>query len=183
MFRAHRQAWAWQDEWHGMTMEDIRELERQTQLALQKKMGLDTGSEGEPDEDGEDSAQSQSKQHSIQMSSIEKTEETPMFPKKMHPPELKEHPPSVEDSSDDDDDEEVDEDAGKQRVSRCASEPPRQTAAGKKFGSKSALHSPIGSTHSFDLQVNIVFVCFGFRELIIYLSTLFHSSFHFSQTF
>lgn len=39
MVRAHRQAWAWQDEWHGLTMDDIREIERQTQLALQKKMG------------------------------------------------------------------------------------------------------------------------------------------------
>lgn len=159
MFRAHRQAWAWQDEWHGMSMEDIRELERQTQLALQKKMGIDSGSEGEPDEEGDDSVQSQTKQHSIQMSSIEKTEDTPMFPKKMHPPELKEHPPSVEDSSDedeeDDDDEDDEENNHKQRVSRCASEPPRHASSGgKKFGSKSALHSPIGSTHSFDLQVN-----------------------------
>ncbi|XP_024891488.1 protein retinal degeneration B isoform X2 [Temnothorax curvispinosus] len=40
MVRAHRQAWAWQDEWTGLTMEDIREIERQTQLALQRKMGL-----------------------------------------------------------------------------------------------------------------------------------------------
>lgn len=140
-----------------MSMEDIRELERQTQLALQKKMGLDTGSEGEPDEEGEDSAQSQSMQQCIQMSSIEKTEDTPMFPKKMHPPELKEQPPSVEDSCSDDDDDDDDaaatntSESTKQRVSRCASEPPRNATAGKKFGS---LHSPIGSTHSFDLQVN-----------------------------
>ncbi|CAH1098537.1 unnamed protein product [Psylliodes chrysocephalus] len=39
MVRAHRQAWAWQDEWHGLTMEDIREIEKQTQLALKRKMG------------------------------------------------------------------------------------------------------------------------------------------------
>lgn len=51
MVRAHRQAWAWQDEWHGLKMEDIREIERQTQLALQKKMGNDDGSYGE--EEGE----------------------------------------------------------------------------------------------------------------------------------
>lgn len=38
MLRAHRQAWAWQDEWHGLTMEDIRRLERETQEALAKKM-------------------------------------------------------------------------------------------------------------------------------------------------
>lgn len=46
---AHRQAWAWQDEWHGFTMEDIREFERETQLLLQRKMGLDDEDE---DEDG-----------------------------------------------------------------------------------------------------------------------------------
>lgn len=38
MLRAHRQAWAWQDEWHNLTMDDIREIERQTQLALRNKM-------------------------------------------------------------------------------------------------------------------------------------------------
>lgn len=48
MLRAHRQAWAWQDEWFGLTIEDIRELERQTQLALAKKMGS-----GEECSDGE----------------------------------------------------------------------------------------------------------------------------------
>lgn len=38
MLRAHRQAWAWQDEWHGLTMEDIRQIERQTQEALKLTM-------------------------------------------------------------------------------------------------------------------------------------------------
>ncbi|KAG7498318.1 M-phase phosphoprotein 9 [Solea senegalensis] len=38
MVRAHRQAWCWQDEWYGLTIEDIRELELETQLALAKKM-------------------------------------------------------------------------------------------------------------------------------------------------
>lgn len=38
MVRAHRQAWAWQDEWHGLTMEDIRQIERQTQEALKQTM-------------------------------------------------------------------------------------------------------------------------------------------------
>lgn len=47
--RAHRQAWAWQDEWHGLTMEDIREFERETQLLLQRKMG-ESGEDD--DEDG-----------------------------------------------------------------------------------------------------------------------------------
>nr|CAG4641444.1 EOG090X00NX [Eurycercus lamellatus] len=39
MVRAHRQAWTWQDEWFNLTMEDIREIERQTQAALAQKMG------------------------------------------------------------------------------------------------------------------------------------------------
>ncbi|XP_075951084.1 membrane-associated phosphatidylinositol transfer protein 2 isoform X2 [Anarhichas minor] len=38
MVRAHRQAWCWQDEWYGLTIEDIRLLELETQLALAKKM-------------------------------------------------------------------------------------------------------------------------------------------------
>uniref|UniRef100_A0A8C1Z7D4 Phosphatidylinositol transfer protein membrane associated 2 n=1 Tax=Cyprinus carpio TaxID=7962 RepID=A0A8C1Z7D4_CYPCA len=38
MVRAHRQAWCWQDEWYGLTMEDIRQLELETQLALAQKM-------------------------------------------------------------------------------------------------------------------------------------------------
>ncbi|TRY94012.1 hypothetical protein DNTS_032826, partial [Danionella cerebrum] len=38
MVRAHRQAWCWQDEWYGLTIEDIRQLERETQLALAQKM-------------------------------------------------------------------------------------------------------------------------------------------------
>jgi hypothetical protein len=38
MLRAHRQAWCWQDEYHGLTMDDIRRLERETQLHLAEKM-------------------------------------------------------------------------------------------------------------------------------------------------
>lgn len=38
MLRAHRQAWAWQDEWYGLTMDDIRQIERQTQEALKMTM-------------------------------------------------------------------------------------------------------------------------------------------------
>ncbi|XP_056150172.1 membrane-associated phosphatidylinositol transfer protein 2-like isoform X2 [Lampris incognitus] len=38
MVHAHRQAWCWQDEWYGLTIEDIRQLELETQLALARKM-------------------------------------------------------------------------------------------------------------------------------------------------
>lgn len=82
------------------------------------------------------------------MSSIEKTEETPMFSKKMHPPVLKEHPPSVDSS----DGEESNDEFGDISVKGDRSES-LQLASSSKFGSKGALHSPIGSTHSFDLQV------------------------------
>lgn len=49
MLRAHRQAWAWQDEWHGLNMADIRALELETQELLAKKMAVDAG-DGEPGE-------------------------------------------------------------------------------------------------------------------------------------
>ena len=51
MLRAHRQAWAWQDEWYGLTMEDIREIERKTQEALKEKMGNEELSEESAEED------------------------------------------------------------------------------------------------------------------------------------
>ncbi|XP_071618497.1 membrane-associated phosphatidylinositol transfer protein 1 [Heliangelus exortis] len=38
MLRAHRQAWCWQDEWMGLTMEDIRQLEEETAKMLAQKM-------------------------------------------------------------------------------------------------------------------------------------------------
>ena len=47
MLRAHKQAWCWQDEWYGLNMDDIRRLEKETQLALRLKFG--TGPEGRED--------------------------------------------------------------------------------------------------------------------------------------
>uniref|UniRef100_A0A915PX75 Phosphatidylinositol transfer protein n=1 Tax=Setaria digitata TaxID=48799 RepID=A0A915PX75_9BILA len=38
MLRAHKQAWVWQDEWHGLTLEDVRELERDAAEHLSKLM-------------------------------------------------------------------------------------------------------------------------------------------------
>ncbi|XP_061115472.1 membrane-associated phosphatidylinositol transfer protein 2-like [Conger conger] len=46
MVRAHRQAWCWQDEWCGLTMEDIRQLELETQLMLAQKMAQYCADEG-----------------------------------------------------------------------------------------------------------------------------------------
>lgn len=34
MLKAHQQAWAWQDEWHHLNIDDIRELEREAQKRL-----------------------------------------------------------------------------------------------------------------------------------------------------
>ncbi|KAH8878235.1 Protein retinal degeneration B [Schistosoma japonicum] len=38
MVRAHRQVWAWQDEWYGLTIDEIRRLEEETAQALASKM-------------------------------------------------------------------------------------------------------------------------------------------------
>uniref|UniRef100_A0A8R1E7A4 Phosphatidylinositol transfer protein N-terminal domain-containing protein n=1 Tax=Caenorhabditis japonica TaxID=281687 RepID=A0A8R1E7A4_CAEJA len=51
MLRAHRQAWAWQDEWTGLTMKDIRKLEAEAALHLSKVMAV---KEEEEEEDGEE---------------------------------------------------------------------------------------------------------------------------------
>ncbi|XP_022651085.1 protein retinal degeneration B-like isoform X2 [Varroa destructor] len=52
MLRAHRQAWAWQDEWLGLTMEDVRRIEAETQAELARKMATANrgGFEGEAQE-------------------------------------------------------------------------------------------------------------------------------------
>ncbi|PVD31481.1 hypothetical protein C0Q70_06893 [Pomacea canaliculata] len=47
MLRAHRQAWCWQDEYHGLSIDDIRRLERETQLHLAEKMAAAKDQEGE----------------------------------------------------------------------------------------------------------------------------------------
>lgn len=87
--------------------------------------------------------------HSAQFQSIEKTEDTPMFPKKLpEPPQLKEHPPSM-DSSDGEDDI-IPLPQSKSRKDRSSS---GQLSQHSKYGSRHGLHSPGGSTHSFDLQV------------------------------
>ncbi|XP_061554479.1 membrane-associated phosphatidylinositol transfer protein 2-like isoform X1 [Phycodurus eques] len=58
MVRAHRQAWCWQDEWYGLTIEDIRLLELETQLALAKKMAqYSLGEEGASETNGHPAAQ------------------------------------------------------------------------------------------------------------------------------
>ncbi|XP_055615863.1 protein retinal degeneration B isoform X2 [Toxorhynchites rutilus septentrionalis] len=160
MVRAHRQAWAWQDEWHGLTMDDIREIERQTQLALQKKMG------NEDEEDDERSTSENNSRQSNQFNSIEKTEEnsTPQVMKKptisppspeqfsQQPPKVRKHP--VVDSSEEDEEEE-DGDNKESHEPEASHQNLRNNylTSVAKLGSKGQLHSPLGSAHSFDLQV------------------------------
>lgn len=74
-----------------------------------------------------------------------------MFPKKMaEPPKLKEHPPSIDSSDGEDDIDNLIPTRSKAKE-RSAS---GQLSQHSRFGSKGALHSPGGSMHSFDLQVN-----------------------------
>ncbi|KAI6187910.1 Protein retinal degeneration B [Aphelenchoides besseyi] len=55
MLRAHRQAWAWQDEWVGLTIDDIRRLEQEAALYLQQVMKGEEKSLDPTDSDEEDS--------------------------------------------------------------------------------------------------------------------------------
>ena len=209
MLGAHRQAWAWQDEWFGLAMEDIREIERQTQLALQKKMGHDASADSFCDEDDGKSTNcapvepieeqpfcifnwlqlshpfflflfgvlrlssldeiltveilerstSDPTSKQSQFNSIEKTEEnsTPLAMKRpsvpINIPTVRKVPASMDASSDEEDD-------VKKLKDKVVSHRPRNAAqlgdAKHYFGSKGALPSPLGSAHSFDMQVNII---------------------------
>ncbi|XP_055846673.1 protein retinal degeneration B isoform X2 [Episyrphus balteatus] len=132
MVRAHRQAWAWQDEWYGLTIEDIRKIEHQTQLALAKKMGAGESGDDEEEDD-------------VSLSDKDMDTDEPKKPNKksLPPPIVKESPPSAEASSEEDEDEE-EEAAENSSHSLQLSK--------SKYSSKGALHSPVGSAHSFDLQ-------------------------------
>ncbi|GAB0094369.1 protein retinal degeneration B [Sergentomyia squamirostris] len=137
MLRAHRQAWAWQDEWHGLSMDDIREIERQTQLALQKKMGNESGSLSEgmesvdtvttaPGGSGKSPSNSRRRSHSLVI-------------------DVK--AASLEESSEGDEDDEDDE-------NEVTSNSTSKYANTKlRVSPKNALPSPLGSTNSFDLQL------------------------------
>ncbi|CAL2037074.1 unnamed protein product [Caenorhabditis brenneri] len=54
MMRAHRQAWAWQDEWTGLTMNDIRKLEAEAALHLSKVMAVKEDEDGKNEENDTD---------------------------------------------------------------------------------------------------------------------------------
>lgn len=82
------------------------------------------------------------------------------------PPIVTQQPPSAEASSDEEEDDDDDEDendgvgtnvelgAAQSSSNQRSRSQSIQLANKAKFGSKGALHSPIGSAHSFDLQVS-----------------------------
>lgn len=103
MVRAHRQAWAWQDEWVNLTMDDIRQIERQTQEALKQKMG--SSSSNSEICEGNDSTDEQKTSTNLAatMGSIEKSDlevATPVTSKRMHDSSLYSTAPCVSSSSD-----------------------------------------------------------------------------------
>ncbi|KAL1140219.1 hypothetical protein AAG570_000151 [Ranatra chinensis] len=85
MLRAHRQAWAWQDEWFGLSMDDIRQIEKQTQEALKMTMSGGNDSSGE---EGNEATESSSTLAAT-LGSIEKTEieSSPIPPRRQPEPE------------------------------------------------------------------------------------------------
>ncbi|XP_013118765.2 protein retinal degeneration B isoform X1 [Stomoxys calcitrans] len=143
MVRAHRQAWAWQDEWHGLTIDDVREIERQTQLALARKMGGGDVS-GEEEEEEEEEEESISEAHDAKhIGEVPKREER----QSKEPPVVRQQPPSEEVSTDDEGQQEQNNSSERSRSQSI------QMAAKSKYGSKAGgLHSPLGSAHSFELQ-------------------------------
>uniref|UniRef100_A0A4W5RNY8 Phosphatidylinositol transfer protein membrane associated 2 n=1 Tax=Hucho hucho TaxID=62062 RepID=A0A4W5RNY8_9TELE len=77
MVRAHRQAWCWQDEWYGLTIEDIRQLELETQLALAQKMAQFSQAEEATEANGAASCPDKSQEAKDTISSLETEEVVP----------------------------------------------------------------------------------------------------------
>ncbi|XP_044748539.1 protein retinal degeneration B isoform X2 [Coccinella septempunctata] len=140
MVRAHRQAWAWQDEWHGLSMEDIREIEKQTQLALKRKMGqCDDEDDFDEDDNLNNSTQKEDpgKTLAATFGSIEVNEDSPILQKK------KEIPVIQTGSSDGELSNEEDRHSAKLVLKRD-----------EKWQCSRTVHSPSSSSiKSFDLQV------------------------------
>ncbi|KAG7480979.1 hypothetical protein MATL_G00061940 [Megalops atlanticus] len=71
MVRAHRQAWCWQDEWYGLTMDDIRQLELETQLMLAQKMAQFSCTEEDAEANGAAAAPDKDQEAKEAIGSIE----------------------------------------------------------------------------------------------------------------
>ncbi|XP_075033739.1 membrane-associated phosphatidylinositol transfer protein 2 isoform X8 [Mixophyes fleayi] len=75
MVRAHRQAWCWQDEWYGLTIEDIRQLEKEAQLMLAQKMAQFSLSENEAEQHGAKESPGEKDAETKAITSIETVDE------------------------------------------------------------------------------------------------------------
>ncbi|KAM4706861.1 membrane-associated phosphatidylinositol transfer protein 2 isoform 2-T2 [Discoglossus pictus] len=76
MVRAHRQAWCWQDEWYGLTIEDIRQLEKEAQLMLAQKMAQFSQSENEAEQHGAKESPGEKDTEATAITAIETTDTT-----------------------------------------------------------------------------------------------------------
>ncbi|XP_050533208.1 protein retinal degeneration B isoform X2 [Daktulosphaira vitifoliae] len=144
MVRAHRQAWAWQDEWVNLSMDDIRQIEKQTQEALKQKMSSNS-SDSEVRE-GTDIVEETKNVSNLAatMGSIEKSDlevATPVTSKRMQDSTLYSQTPCVSSSS------EI-------RSSNIQPSSSNIIPVRKSWSStKSQMPSP-GSTQSFDTAPN-----------------------------
>ena len=68
MLRAHQQAWVWQDEWWGLTIDDIRAIEQETMALLQQKYAQEDKDEDEEEEEEPSEGQEDSKRSSTSAS-------------------------------------------------------------------------------------------------------------------
>lgn len=157
MLRAHRQAWAWQDEWFGLTMEDIREIERKTQEALKEKMGVEELSEESAEEDpnglsgGSNGVTTPEepvgKTLAQTLGSIEKNEEGVQTPTVVRKSDQLKPGGSGASSS-----------GLELNIPRHLEEVSPQLEGRRRkhsrSNSKAALHSPTGSSKGFDLQID-----------------------------
>lgn len=172
MQTAHCQAWVWQDEWFGLTMDDIREIERQTQLALKQKMqaleqeaanggmGVTSSPSGNISVGvGEGGGGGGGNNETQPLSSTRS--DIPSTPVVKEPSDDGQ---SSEEDEEEDDDEDDDDDEGNNKTAGASSSLREDKSKTDFFGkpapaglysggSKNTLHSPLGSAHSFDLQV------------------------------
>lgn len=71
MLSAHTQAWAWQDEWFGLTLSDIRRIEAETQ----RELALRFNQQQQQLESSDPASTAQ--HHSVEESAISSTQDTP----------------------------------------------------------------------------------------------------------
>ncbi|XP_046680815.1 protein retinal degeneration B isoform X3 [Homalodisca vitripennis] len=150
MVRAHRQAWAWQDEWHGLTMEDIRQIEKQTQEALKMTMaGMNSSEDGEAGGEsrgeGEGSTPTTGKSLAATLGSIEKTEPEVTSPVATHRDNKTSAPVTTNTSS-----EASPDDSPSEIVPSSSTVHESRKMLWTRSNSKAHLHSPT-SAQSFDI--------------------------------